>query len=86
MRQRTAILSVTFVALFVSGPLVTGQTETGRRASGRHQRVDSVQLGPRPFFLINDMSDGRLKWQLQSCTDGPYEQTAFSIGHRGACL
>jgi glycerophosphoryl diester phosphodiesterase len=50
------------------------------------QPVASVQLGPRPFFLVNDMADGPLKAKLQSCSNGPFEKTSFSIGHRGAAL
>lgn len=47
---------------------------------------DSVQLGPRPFFLKNDMDEGRLKRKLESCSNGPFKKTDFSIGHRGAGL
>ncbi len=47
---------------------------------------DSVQLGPRPFFLIDQMEDGDLKTKLQSCSDGPFAPSRFSIGHRGAPL
>lgn len=47
----------------------------------------SVQLGPRPFFLVNDMSDSPLKQQLQACTNRPqFTRTNFSIGHRGAAM
>ncbi len=45
-----------------------------------------VQLGPRPFFLINDMDAGWLKKKLSSCENGPFHRTDFSIGHRGAAL
>jgi glycerophosphoryl diester phosphodiesterase len=50
------------------------------------QTVASVQLGPRPFFLVNDMAEGPLKAKLQSCSNGPFQKTMFSIGHRGAPL
>jgi glycerophosphoryl diester phosphodiesterase len=46
----------------------------------------NIQLGPRPFFLVNDMAEGALKTKLQSCSNGPFQKTAFSIGHRGAPL
>jgi glycerophosphoryl diester phosphodiesterase len=46
----------------------------------------SVQLGPRPFYLINDMDEGALKRKLQRCASGPFKKTNFSIGHRGAPL
>ena len=45
-----------------------------------------VQLGPRPFFLVDDMKDGELKNKLEACRAGPFEKSAWSIGHRGAPL
>lgn len=50
----------------------------------RHLAQDRVQLGPRPFFLVEDMDDSRLKRKLQQCGSGPFYTTDFSIGHRGA--
>ena len=44
---------------------------------------DPVQVGPRPYYLINKMSPSPLKRQLESCADGPFYKTKFSIGHRG---
>ncbi|MBX2870248.1 MAG: hypothetical protein KTR18_16325 [Acidiferrobacterales bacterium] len=46
----------------------------------------SVQLGPRPFFLVDDMDEGDLKSALQQCESGPFYKSDFSIGHRGAPL
>ena len=46
----------------------------------------SVQLGPRPYYLINDMAEGELRSQLEQCAAGPFTQTDFSIAHRGAPL
>ncbi len=45
-----------------------------------------VQLGPRPFYLIDKMPQGRLKSALEQCESGPFYKTDFSIGHRGAPL
>ncbi|NMG31026.1 glycerophosphodiester phosphodiesterase [Aromatoleum evansii] len=47
---------------------------------------DSVQLGPRPFFLVDDMADSPLKQDLLACSEGPFKRTEFSIGHRGAAM
>ena len=44
----------------------------------------NVQLGPRPFFLVDRLEDGALKEKLNSCANGPFKRTDFSIGHRGA--
>ena len=47
----------------------------------------SIQLGPRPFFLVNDMADSPLKQRLLACTNREsFQRTKFSIGHRGAAL
>ena len=46
----------------------------------------AVQLGPRPFFLVDDMDPGPLKDKLQSCAAGPFHKTDYSISHRGAPL
>jgi len=54
---------------------------------GDDGRGGSIQLGPRPFFLVNDMSPSPLKQQLQACTKrSSFSRTDFSIGHRGAAL
>ncbi|HRH75841.1 MAG TPA: hypothetical protein PK129_00715, partial [Cellvibrionaceae bacterium] len=47
-----------------------------------------VQLGPRPFYLVEDMDASPLKRKLQACALNKthYKPTHFSIGHRGAAL
>jgi glycerophosphoryl diester phosphodiesterase len=50
---------------------------------GMKQRV---QLGPRPYYLIDDMEESWLKNRLEQCTEDPFRKTDFSIGHRGAPL
>ncbi|TAL51502.1 MAG: glycerophosphodiester phosphodiesterase, partial [Methylovulum sp.] len=47
---------------------------------------EKVQLGPRPFFLVDDMEKSPLKTKLEQCSKGPFFKTDFSIGHRGAAL
>ncbi len=50
--------------------------------------ADPVQLGPRPFWLVDQMSETRLKHRLKACADRihKYRKSDFSIGHRGAPL
>lgn len=50
------------------------------------QRQDVVELGPRPFWLVEDMDEGPLKERLQSCDTRNVKRSDFSIGHRGAPL
>ncbi|CZS96454.1 related to glycerophosphoryl diester phosphodiesterase family protein [Rhynchosporium agropyri] len=42
-----------------------------------------VSYDPRPFYIIDNMTDSPLKAKLQSCENGPFSVTSFSIGHRG---
>lgn len=72
MRLFKTLLAVTTVIVSLS-PLASFANE-------------NVQLGPRPFFLIDDMSKSPLKAKLKQCEKGPFYKTDFSIGHRGAAL
>ncbi len=51
-----------------------------------HRGKREVHLGPRPFWLVEDMDEGRLQHRLQSCRADKIRPTDFSIGHRGAPL
>ena len=42
-----------------------------------------ISYGPRPYYIVNNMTDSSLKQKLQSCENGPFSITDFSIGHRG---
>jgi glycerophosphoryl diester phosphodiesterase len=53
---------------------------------GRSRRSPAVQVGARPFYLVQGMDPGKLKDKLLSCQNGPFYKTDFSIGHRGAAL
>jgi glycerophosphoryl diester phosphodiesterase len=53
---------------------------------GRMMHDQRVQLGPRPFFLVEGMEAGPLKDRLMTCKDGPFYRSDFSIAHRGAAL
>ncbi|MFG6442288.1 glycerophosphodiester phosphodiesterase family protein [Roseateles sp. LKC17W] len=75
-----ALLTLAAAAL----PASAHDAEHDRRTGG----VGSVQLGPRPFFLADDMADSPLKRRLQQCAArrDEFKPTLFSIGHRGAPL
>jgi glycerophosphoryl diester phosphodiesterase len=55
-------------------------------ASAGGPNEETIQLGPRPFYLVDGMDEGPLKHKLMQCKDGPFRRTDFSIGHRGAAL
>ena len=62
MRYQIAILAV---ALTLSATTVARADGGNENNEGSRSSESKVQLGPRPFFLVNEMEDGRLKRQLQ---------------------
>ena len=48
----------------------------------------AVQLGPRPFYLLNDMEESPLKDTLTECAQSKlfYKRSEETLGHRGAAL
>ena len=53
-----------------------------------HAAQSTVQLGPHPFYLVDQMEAGELKNTLQACAADIecYQPNDFSIGPRGAAL
>src|SRR5262245_59992667 len=78
----TGLAVASMMAVFLPASIAAAHDDDDH--GRRHEAA--VQLGPRPFFLVNDMAESRLKRQLQSCTGGPFSKSDFSIGHRGAAL
>ncbi|MEO7243154.1 MAG: glycerophosphodiester phosphodiesterase family protein [Variovorax sp.] len=85
MRPVLLVFALAFASL-VSPAFAADQDHGAPERVRGHPDLD-VQLGPRPYFLVNDMSDGPLKSELQACVDRMrIRPTDFSIGHRGAPL
>jgi glycerophosphoryl diester phosphodiesterase len=87
------LTGLTFCALLFSfnaiadnnrGPIAHEDREKERPAG--HNLNSQLQLGPRPFYLVEDMDPSPLKTKLQQCATGPFKKTNFSIAHRGAPL
>lgn len=53
---------------------------------GGHGGIVNVQVGPRPYYLVDQLPEGRLKQKLASCAEKPMRPNLFSIGHRGAAM
>ena len=83
MCQRIKIL--TLVAVLTIFPALATVASADH---GAKKGAQSVQLGPRPFYLVDKMSDGELKDKLMRCDvkTKKYKHHDFSIGHRGAGL
>ena len=88
--MRKCFIALTLIVLLgASRGLALGGQDGHGESNGRRGHDDAaatIQLGPRPFFLVNDMTDSALKRELLECTDGPFRKSDFSIGHRGAAL
>lgn len=57
---------------------------SGLALSGAVAMADVIEMGPRPYYLIDRMQEGPLKDRLTSCMGQDVARTDFSIGHRGA--
>ena len=79
-----AIISVSTIALSFSVSANKPQLEAKHFKHGK--KSQKVQLGPRPYYLVDDMDLGYLKNELKHCSARKkrFKKTDFSIGHRGA--
>lgn len=80
--RKTVTLAMVLAMAATAGVVPMAQAD---RDHG-HDKPDSVQLGPRPFYLVQGMDEGELKDRLMQCENGPFYRTDFSIGHRGAAM
>jgi glycerophosphoryl diester phosphodiesterase len=85
MKLQIVMIAASTVLLFSGCSLFTDNLDQDDR-SGEYGRSNkqSIQLGPRPFFLVENMNESRLKEKLESCSTDQFYRTDFSIGHRGA--
>ncbi|KAK5941242.1 hypothetical protein PMZ80_006519 [Knufia obscura] len=76
--------TLAFAALAVAAPL------DARHGSGHTQLLApdgpteyQISYGPRPYYIVQNMTEGPLKDKLMSCENGPFSVSGWSIGHRG---
>jgi glycerophosphoryl diester phosphodiesterase len=74
------------ISLFVALAALAAPASAPADDDEGHGSSQRVQLGPRPFYLVDGMDAGALKDKLRECKDGPFSRTDFSIAHRGAAL
>jgi glycerophosphoryl diester phosphodiesterase len=87
MRQLLKTLAIVAVTLATSSSVFSGDNGSRDHKHRAASKPVSVQLGPRPFFLVDDMSEGPLKRRLAQCTQrAVFTPREFSIGHRGAAM
>jgi glycerophosphoryl diester phosphodiesterase len=62
-------------------PVLSSADDNARERDA--DKGSNIQVGPRPFYLVDKMNPSRLKRKLEQCSAGPFYKTDFSIGHRG---
>ncbi|KAE8153677.1 PLC-like phosphodiesterase [Aspergillus avenaceus] len=73
--------------LVTAGAVAAAPSFSRRGAASQEPTVTNIQVGPRPYFLVDDMDDGPLKEKLESCAEKPiHHAPVFSISHRGGPL
>jgi glycerophosphoryl diester phosphodiesterase len=80
------LVLVLLIGLVATPAFAGGKTPKGKAFGWTGDRGHSVQLGPRPHYLVEQMDQSKLKTELEKCSEGPFKRTDFSIGHRGAAL
>ena len=86
---RLILLLLAATALLATSAVAGGRDDDRdhhRKNHHKHHYEQSIQLGPRPFYLVEDMPESELKEELLGCADGPFKKSDFSIGHRGAAM
>jgi glycerophosphoryl diester phosphodiesterase len=80
----TNLFVITVVAMALFTAKAYAQQEK-KNDDGKHKGLE-VQLGPRPFYLVDGMDPSPLKSSLKSCENDHFHSSDFSIAHRGAPL
>ena len=89
MRNTISHAAILTASLFVCSAATTTRADdmlTQSRGGSPGSAHETIQLGPRPFYLVDGMDDGELKQRLSQCRRGPFHRKNFSIAHRGAAL
>ncbi|EAW06854.1 glycerophosphodiester phosphodiesterase family protein [Aspergillus clavatus NRRL 1] len=59
----------------------------GHQGKDPRPSVTNIQVGSRPYYLVDAMADSPLKKKLESCQEKRIKKSSkFSISHRGAAL
>lgn len=67
----------------LAGLVAVGQVSASPCSPWVVKPIKKIELGPRPYFLVDSLAPGPLKAKLSSCTEREMKPSAWSIGHRG---
>jgi glycerophosphoryl diester phosphodiesterase len=82
---RTSIIAASLAVMAAASPCLLASSGDHAEPQGKKNN-HAIQLGPRPFYLVQGMDASPLKESLLKCENQPFYRTDFSIGHRGAAL
>ena len=88
--MRTTLTQISWAAALVM-PVIAAPTQSSPTEYSKHTALEAsvsrsgyyVGMDPRPYYLMDNMTSSPLKTKLQSCENGPFQITTWSIGHRG---
>jgi len=79
-------LCITVLTLSVTLVHADKDDHHGKKSDRDKTPIGHAQLGPRPFYVVEDMDTIPLKHKLQRCANGSFKRSNFSICHRGGAL
>ena len=70
--------------LSLATPALTSPSGNGWDSGhGKTSPIKQISLGPRPYWLVDNMDEGPLKKKLASCSEKKMKRSDWSISHRG---
>ncbi len=67
----------------LAGLVAIGQVSASPCSPWVVKPIKKIELGPRPYYLVESLAPGPLKAKLSSCTEREMKPSTWSIGHRG---
>ncbi|MES9862823.1 MAG: glycerophosphodiester phosphodiesterase family protein [Candidatus Thiodiazotropha sp. LLP2] len=87
LSKKLQVMAIATAAMVMAGSCFAGNISESDDDNDRYERVKlNVELGPRPFYLVDNMDESPLKQELQECNKKRFKKSDFSIGHRGAAM
>ncbi|ACK51543.1 glycerophosphoryl diester phosphodiesterase [Methylocella silvestris BL2] len=83
-RQRQLLATALLAALALPMGDAAAFDELVESNSAGFSKPLNVQVGPRPYYLVDQLQNGPLKSKLKACSEKHLTRTRFSISHRGA--
>ncbi|TVY33959.1 Extracellular protein [Lachnellula subtilissima] len=81
------LLAIAGLRLVLSAPIPGRYLKYDNNSKNDHvAQPFQVQVGLRPYYLVDNMDEGPLKQKLQSCSEKTSKVSKFVVGHRGAPL